>query len=108
MSELRDRSLSQATAEALGDARPYPSLRYAQMGRPIELLFPAATTRRDVAHGLGQIPTGYHVLLSTSPIVADAPADWTRDVAGLQASAANTRAIVVFFTLIENEVLRAL
>lgn len=103
----RDRALEHATAEAIGDARPFPTLRYARVGRPLEVAFPAANTRRDIAHGLGVRPDGYHVLLTTANLVADAPDKWTRDVAGLQAAGANARAVVVFFALLENEVIRA-
>jgi hypothetical protein len=92
--------------KALDRAADFRGLRYASVSAPLELHFPAATTRRDVAHGLAQVPTGYHVLLATATITADAPQDWTRDVAFLQASAADARAIVVFFTLTE-EVQRA-
>ncbi|MCC6989955.1 MAG: hypothetical protein IT181_13200 [Acidobacteria bacterium] len=103
----RSRALSQAEA-ANNDERPrLPGLRYALVGRPLEVFFPAANTRLDIAHGLQAVPDGYHVLLTTSAVVADNPAGWTDLIAGLQASAANARAVVVFFTLIENEVLRA-
>lgn len=107
MAQTRDRALDQANAEAFSDARPFPTLRYAQVGRPLEVSFPAANTRRDIAHGLGIVPDGYHVLLATANIVADAPDRWTRDIAALQASSANARAVVVFFALLENEVTRA-
>jgi hypothetical protein len=105
--QTRDRALTQATAEALGDARAVPSLRYAQMGRPLDVSFPAGGARRDIAHGLGAIPDGYHVLLTTANLTADAPEAWTRDIAALKADAVNARAVVVFFTLLENEVDRA-
>lgn len=105
--QTRDRALSQATAEALGDTRQTPSLRYARIGRPLDVAFPAAATRRDIAHGLGVIPDGYHVLLTTANLTADAPDGWTRDIAALRADAANARAVVVFFSLLENEVDRA-
>lgn len=103
----RERALPQATNDALDDARPYPTLRYAKVGRPLELHFPAAYTRRDIAHGLDAVPDGYHVLMTTANLIADHSTPWTRDVVALQTDMVDARAIVVFFSLLENEVQRA-
>lgn len=103
----RNRALTQAQA-VNNDERPrIAGLRYARVSRPLEVAFPAANTRRDIAHELGAVPDGYLVLLSTAPIVADDPSKWTDLVAALQATSANARAVVVFFTLLEGEVIRA-
>lgn len=103
----RNRALTQAQAVNDEERPRLPGLRYAHVGQPLEVAFPAANTRRDIAHGLGAVPDGYHVLLTTANLIADNPAGWTDLVAGLQADAANARAVVVFFTLIQNEVIRA-
>lgn len=75
-------------------------LPYAAIGPILEVVFPVANTRRDLPHGLGQVPDGYHVLLQSGGVLtATDVALWTPQVAWLMASANNTRARLIFFTL---------
>lgn len=75
-------------------------LPYAEIGPILTVTFPAATTRRDVPHGLTQVPDGYHVLLQSGGVVTAVDVVlWTPTVAWLQASDANTIARVVFFVM---------
>lgn len=91
----------QASNKAVEGLRAEPlALPYAALGPIIEVAFPFAAVPRDVPHGLGQVPDGYHVLLeSLGVLTAVDVAQWTRDIAFLQASANNTRARVLFFTV---------
>lgn len=88
------------SVEALGRALPLLPIR--EVGRILEIHFPAANTRRDVPHGLARVPDGYFVVLESEGLVrAVDVTTWTRDVAWLAASANNTRARLVFYTLQE-------
>lgn len=66
-----------------------PILAY---GPVLEIAFPAASTRRDVQHGMGVVPTGF---LSFCPQGGNVQcfdvASWTTELAFLIAITANTR-----------------
>lgn len=90
----------QKSLEALGSALPLLPLR--DVGRLLEVYFPAANTPRDIPHGLGRVPDGYFLALTSEGVVhAVNYTTWTRDVAWFEASAANTRIRIVFYTLQE-------
>lgn len=77
-------------------------LPFASVGRVLEVVFPAANTRRDIPHGLGVVPDGYFLVLASGGVVTATDVHlWTADVAWLMASAVNTRARVLFYTLQE-------
>lgn len=88
------------SVEAAAAALPLLPLR--EIGRILEVHFPVANTRRDVPHGLSRVPDGYFLILESEGLVrAVDVTTWTRDVAWLSASANNTRARLVFYTLQE-------
>lgn len=100
----RDRFLDPQTAEAFKRAeqelRPY----WRDYARPVDVHFAAAGATRQVAHGLGTVPTGYLVVMQTGALYAVTPERWTSDLALLQAPVANTRAVLVFYTLREEAI----
>lgn len=102
------RAVDQATQVALDTAqREAVGLPYGTVGPVLDVFF-AATDVRDIAHGLGVIPDGYHVLLAVGGTVLAADVHrWTDRVCWLQASDANTRIRVVFFKLQERTVTNA-
>lgn len=82
--------------DALGrtpDALPF----WSRYSRPLRVTFPAANTRRDVAHGLGAIPTGMLVIWNDAAIQAVMGVAWTPTLAYVQANAANAHATIMFF-----------
>lgn len=97
----RDRFLDPQTAEAFKrseqELRPF----WRDYARPVEVHFQVATATRQVAHGLGTVPSGYVVVMQTGALYAVTPERWTEDLALLQAPSANTRAVLVFYTLRE-------
>lgn len=80
------------------EALPY----WSRYSLPLRVMFPVANVRRDIAHGLGVIPSGYHVIWSDAPITAVAGLNWTPTIAYLQAPTANARAIIIFLVLRES------
>lgn len=102
------RAVDQATQIALDTAaRDGIGLPYAAVG-PVREVFFGTTDIRDIAHELGVVPDGYHVLLSVGGSVLAADVHrWTDRVCWLQASDANTRIRVVFFKLQERVVTNA-
>jgi hypothetical protein len=82
-------ALDRAIAEARGRIR--------QEGPVLEVEFPIADTARDIAHGLGRVPTGVIVVLQSGGVVtATDVARWTADLAYLAADTAHTRARLYF------------
>lgn len=80
--------------------RALVSLPFAAIGPVLEVVFPAATTARDIAHGLRATPDGYFVVLESGGFVrAIDVSRWTETIAWLEATAVNTRARVCFYTL---------
>jgi len=73
----------------------------AARSKPLRVRFPAADTPRDIAHGLGDVPTGYRVDWATAPIHATPGLQWTREIAYLQSTVANAEAIITFFVATE-------
>lgn len=69
------------------------------LGPVVEVTFPAAASKRDVAHGLQQIPTGFLVVWSDGPVYAEPGLQWTKELAWLRAPNANTHARIIFLTL---------
>jgi hypothetical protein len=101
----RDRFVDQDTAEALkrqqGEFRPF----WRDYSRPVRVFFPAANVTRQVAHGLGTVPDGFLVVLSTvGRVIGVTPELWTNDLALLSGNLANTRAVLIFFTLREEPI----
>lgn len=96
-----DPSTSEALARTQAPLRPW----WGAYGRVLEVTFPAATTRRDVAHGLGVVPDGVLVLAAiTGNVRAVDLHRWTADTAYLEADVANARARVLFVTAREGVV----
>ncbi len=92
------RAIDQAVRNAVG--------RIQREGPVLEVTFPSMAFRVDVAHGLGQVPTGYHIVLQAGGLVQAVDVDqWTDTVAYLQATADYTRARVFF--VVTDEVTRA-
>ncbi|HYE85055.1 MAG TPA: hypothetical protein VEA16_01780 [Vicinamibacterales bacterium] len=90
--------------EAVEQKQPF-EFPFAARSKVFEVFFPTSADVRDVAHGMGETPDGVLVLTQIGGYVLSATQHlWTRDVALLQASANNTRALVMFFTLRENVV----
>lgn len=95
------RSLEAQIAEALDRLGIRPESFMAEYTRPLSLSFPAANTQRDVAHGLNAKPDGFLLVYADARVKAVAGKIWTRDLAFLEADAANARATVIFYTLRE-------
>ena len=76
------------------------------VGPPLEVVFPAAATRRDIPHGLGVVPDGVFVVLQSGGVVTATDVHlWTPNVAWLMASAVNTRARLIFYTLTKGAII---
>lgn len=87
------RDVDIAIARAMDEARG--PVRVA--GAVLEIYFPLAGTRRDVAHGLGVTPTGYVLLLEAGgQVQAIDVTQWSADLAYLVADTAHTRARLYF------------
>lgn len=83
------RAIDRAVRNALGHVKAEGPL--------LEVTFPSAAYRLDVAHGLGVVPTGYKVLfLQGGNIKAVDVAQWTDQVAYLESDADLTRARLYF------------
>lgn len=103
----RERYLAPEVTDAIAAAVPFAPLPFAAVSEVLEVFFPG-TGVADVAHGMSAIPDGVLVLLQVGgTVVAANVASWDRTRAYLQASAANTRAIVIFVTFKEGTVKRA-
>lgn len=89
--------ISAALSRHASDTMPY----WDQYSAPVDVTFPAANTIRDIVHGLGQIPSGYHVVWADGVVYAEPGKLWTKELAYLRATAVNVHAKVVFFTLRE-------
>ncbi len=98
-----DRFLDAATASAIRTAKSELAQLspFAAVGRPVSVTFVAANTRREVAHQLGEVPDGYLVIEADCTISREPGEQWTKDLAFVRGSAANTRATLVFFVLRE-------
>lgn len=90
-------AITLALRRAFDERRPY----WNRYGPVVDVTFPAAGTDRDIVHGLGQTPSGYHVVYADGPVYARPGPEWaTKELAWLRAPNANTHARVIFFTLI--------
>jgi len=98
-----DRAIDHRTDEALSALqRERVSLPIASVGPVLEVYFPAASTPRDIPHGLGVVPDGYQVLLvATGQVQAVNVHLWTPSVAWLEATVDHTRARIAFMKLQE-------
>ncbi len=100
----RERFLEQPVAEALKrqqtELRPF----WRDYARPVNVAFPAANVPRQVAHQLGTVPSGYVIVLATGDLFALTPEKWTGTMAILTAPVANTRAVLMFYTLREDPI----
>jgi len=99
-----DRALTKPESQAFDAAeREGFGAPFAAYSRCFEVSFPNNTDTIDVAHGLGAVPDGMLKLVEVGGTVeAVTPHLWSTTVAYLKASAANTRARVVFITLRES------
>lgn len=95
-----DQPVSEALNQQEKELRPF----WRTYARPVEVHFPAASATRQVAHGLGVVPSGFLVVLQTGALYSVTPERWTSDLALLTAPVANTRAVLVFYTLREEPV----
>lgn len=68
-------------------------------GPIVEVTFPAGASKLDVVHGLKQTPTGYHIVWADGPVYAEPGVAWTKELAYLRATNANTHARLIFLTL---------
>lgn len=99
MSAGAERYLDRPESEAIGRLKAQIDDVYTQRGPVLEVLFPASGVARDIQHGLGVVPTGYVILLELGGQVrASSITSWSKDLAFLQADAANTRARLFFVT----------
>lgn len=99
---MRTQTFGDAKALHRQEQRQPFDLPFAALSAVFDVYFPD-TTVRDVAHGLGETPDGVLIYLQVGGyVLTPAPHTWTKDVAYLQASAAETRARVQFFVLREN------
>ena len=69
------------------------------VGSAVAVTFPQAGATVQVAHGLGVVPEGRHVILQTGAVYDVAIEKWTADLAFLVAPVAGTYARVIFFRL---------
>lgn len=98
---MSERGLTPDVSAAINKLREESQPYWGAYGVPVTIRFPAANTDLDVAHGVGQVPAGYHVVEADGP-VARRPGPWaTKDLAYLRSTVAGTRATVIFFTLRE-------
>lgn len=100
----RDRFLDPQTAEAFKRAEQELRPFWRDYARPVEVHFQVAAATRQVAHLLGTVPSGYLIVESTGPLYSVTKERWTEDLALLQAPDANTRAVLMFYTLREEPV----
>jgi hypothetical protein len=66
--------------------------------REDELVFSVIDTPVAIAHELGEIPEGMHVVKADGPVYAAPGLAWTKDLAFVQSSRLYTRARFIFFT----------
>lgn len=97
----RDRFVEPNVAEALKRAEQELRPFWRDYARPVEVHFAVAAATRQVAHLLGTVPSGYLIVETSGPLYSVTKERWTEDLALLQAPNANTRAVLVFYTLRE-------
>lgn len=76
----------------------------ALVARPVRVTFPVANAVRQVAHGLGDIPDGFHVCDQTAAVFRAPGMPSTKDLAFLKCATANTEATLVFFKFKETPI----
>lgn len=91
-----DPFVSQPTAEALrrNEFGQQPRRQY---GPLLSVTFPTAGATRQIAHGLGVVPTGHDVCWQTGAAYDIDMASWTADIALMTAPDANTQIGVQFY-----------
>jgi hypothetical protein len=103
-----DRALTAPVEEALRRQRN-AALPYWDAYGPVvpprgeELVLSVADVAVAVFHELGEIPEGMHVVRADGPIYAAPGVQWTKELAFVQTSRANTRARFIFFTCRGNQ-----
>ena len=98
---MSDRGLAADVSDALESVRADLAPYWGAFTVPISVVFAAANTKQDVAHGLGQVPDGYHLVRADGVVHAEPGVQWTKDLAYMRATAVNVRATIIFFTLRE-------
>lgn len=99
MSATRAPWLDARVNDALDERARQGRLFYATMGPVREIVCETAGAHRQVAHGLGAVPTGVLIHWATGPVYAATPEQWTADLAWLVSPTAYTRACVSFYVL---------
>lgn len=94
---MRDKDPITAVQRLRSEVLPY----WGVYGPVVSVTFPAANTKRDVVHGLEQVPDGYHIVWADGVVHAEPGVLWTKNLAYLRATAVNVHAKIVFFTLRE-------
>lgn len=95
-----DANVSESLSRVEQELRPF----WRDYARPVEVHFATGAATRQVAHLLGTVPSGYVIVMQTGALYAVTPERWTEDLALLQAPDANTRAVLMFYTLREEPV----
>jgi hypothetical protein len=98
---MSERGLTQDVAYAIDALRRDLAPYFGTFSVPVEVVFPAANTVRDIAHGLKEVPKGYHIVWADGLVHAEPGRLWTKDLAYMRATAVNVHATIVFFTLRE-------
>jgi len=69
------------------------------LGPLVTVTFAAAGSKLDIAHGLGQVPTGRLIHRADGPIYDEPGVVWTKEIAYMRATNANTHAVLQFYTV---------
>lgn len=103
-----DRALDRATADALQRQRDAALPFWDAYGpvvppRGVELFFTVADVSVAIPHELGEIPEGMLLVKADGPVYAAPGVPWTKELAFVQASRANTHARFIFYTCRGNQ-----
>lgn len=93
---MLDPTVPANVASAIDRAEQRVAPPWSAHGAMLTVTFPAANTRRDVAHGLGVIPSGFIVIWANGPIYASPGQLMDNQLAYLQSSVAGTTAKIMF------------
>lgn len=96
---MRDRTVDTEVSKSLDRLGQRLTTPVEAWSAPVDVVFPSANTRLDVAHGMGAIPSGYWIVRADAPVYSAPAQVWTRDLAYLQSSTAGARATVLFVVL---------
>jgi len=95
------RGVDPATALAIDALRGETLPFWGAYGPVVEVTFPVASTRRDIAHGLSQVPDGYFIVWADGTLFAEPGVLWTKDLAYMRSGADNVHARIIFYTVRE-------